>query len=467
MAVRNHMRSARRAAAVGGLLLLFAAGMPAAASASITARGPADVTTYASDSTKSLRASAPAGAQAGDVLTATIGFGSSGAKSQPTLTAPAGWTLASRTNQGKVGALAVYHHVYAAGESAYTWTTSTSVGGVVSVAAFGGVDTANPIDASAGRSITQRSSSIATPSVTTSSPGDMLVAGYFGYRGAGGGTAWTPPSGMAELADASNSSGSRSGSVAAAEQPSAGATGAKTATTSAAQDYAVATLTALRPKSGATSSAPTISAVRAGAITTAGATITWTTDQASDSEVEYGPTTSYGATTQRDTTLVTSHSSNLAGLAANTVYHYRVKSRNAAGDLAVSPDFTFQTGTRWRGAADHRHRHLQRRRRRRGPGHRLRAPAQGRGARGGDRRQHAHEQARRGHQLVEVRVRHHELLQLPRDTDRDRDAQQRHRGQLARLHRPLRQAGPCAPPHRSRPSACSAARSPRSPTAAS
>src|SRR5262249_25532435 len=41
--------------------------------------------------------------------------------------------------------------------------------------------------------------------------------------------------------------------------------------------------------------------------------------------------------------MVTSHSVSLGGLAASTVYHYRLKSRDAAGNLATSGDFTFTT----------------------------------------------------------------------------------------------------------------------------
>jgi pectate lyase len=41
--------------------------------------------------------------------------------------------------------------------------------------------------------------------------------------------------------------------------------------------------------------------------------------------------------------MVTSHSASLSGLSAATVYHYRVKSRDAAGNLATSGDFTFTT----------------------------------------------------------------------------------------------------------------------------
>jgi len=88
---------------------------------------------------------------------------------------------------------------------------------------------------------------------------------------------------------------------------------------------------------------PVISAVRATNVGPYGATIAWTTNEASDSQVEYGPTTAYGSSTPRNASLVTSHSQGLSGLAASTLYHYRVKSRDAAGNLATSGDKTFMT----------------------------------------------------------------------------------------------------------------------------
>ncbi len=90
---------------------------------------------------------------------------------------------------------------------------------------------------------------------------------------------------------------------------------------------------------------PVISAVVSANVSSTGATITWTTNEASDSQVDYGPTTSYGSSAALDTTKVTAHSQTLSGLAAGTLYHYRVKSRDAAGNLATSGDFTFTTAT--------------------------------------------------------------------------------------------------------------------------
>ncbi|MDD1679225.1 MAG: Ig-like domain-containing protein, partial [Methanomicrobiales archaeon] len=89
--------------------------------------------------------------------------------------------------------------------------------------------------------------------------------------------------------------------------------------------------------------APIISSVSASLVTSSGATITWTTDKASDSQVDYGTTSSYGGSTTLNATMVTSHSQTLSGLTANTLYHYRVKSKDVSGNLAVSGDFTFTT----------------------------------------------------------------------------------------------------------------------------
>ncbi|MBI2116976.1 MAG: hypothetical protein HYT85_18115 [candidate division NC10 bacterium] len=89
--------------------------------------------------------------------------------------------------------------------------------------------------------------------------------------------------------------------------------------------------------------APVISGVAVSNLSSSGATVTWATDEGSDSQVEYGPTIAYGSLTPLDTTKVTAHAQVLSGLAAGTLYHYRVKSRDAAGNLATSGDFTFTT----------------------------------------------------------------------------------------------------------------------------
>ena len=92
----------------------------------------------------------------------------------------------------------------------------------------------------------------------------------------------------------------------------------------------------------ATPAPPIITNVAPAGITNLTATITWTTDQPTDSEVDYGTTASYGQSTT-DVSLVRAHSVNLSGLSPGTMYHFRVSSENAANDVTTSGDYTFTT----------------------------------------------------------------------------------------------------------------------------
>jgi Dockerin type I domain/Purple acid Phosphatase, N-terminal domain/Fibronectin type III domain len=88
---------------------------------------------------------------------------------------------------------------------------------------------------------------------------------------------------------------------------------------------------------------PVISGVSSGSVAYDSAVISWTTNEASDTQVAFGLTTAYASTTTLNSSLVTSHSVTLTGLAASTTYHYQVRSRDAAGNLATSADLTFAT----------------------------------------------------------------------------------------------------------------------------
>jgi hypothetical protein len=90
---------------------------------------------------------------------------------------------------------------------------------------------------------------------------------------------------------------------------------------------------------------PTISNVAATNITLTGARISWNTSVNTNSQVEYGVTAAYGSATPVDAPLVTAHAETIAGLTGSTLYHYRVKSKDASGNLAVSADYTFSTAT--------------------------------------------------------------------------------------------------------------------------
>jgi hypothetical protein len=63
-------------------------------------------------------------------------------------------------------------------------------------------------------------------------------------------------------------------------------------------------------------------------------TITWRTDVAADSQVQYGTTVPYSSTTDLDRSMVTSHSVTIPSLARRTLYFFQVLSRDPAGNLS-------------------------------------------------------------------------------------------------------------------------------------
>ncbi len=91
--------------------------------------------------------------------------------------------------------------------------------------------------------------------------------------------------------------------------------------------------------------APVISSIATSSLTSTGVTISWSTDENSSTQIEYGLSSTYTASTTLidDTTYVTSHSQSLTGLTPNTTYHYRVISRDPSGTIATSTNQTFTT----------------------------------------------------------------------------------------------------------------------------
>jgi phosphodiesterase/alkaline phosphatase D-like protein len=87
---------------------------------------------------------------------------------------------------------------------------------------------------------------------------------------------------------------------------------------------------------------PEISNVRTSNVRRGSVNITWMTDEASTTVVHYGRTRSYGKQ-RSNTSLVVRHRITLSGLSPNTRYHYRVESKDEAGNLAASADLTFKT----------------------------------------------------------------------------------------------------------------------------
>jgi hypothetical protein len=87
----------------------------------------------------------------------------------------------------------------------------------------------------------------------------------------------------------------------------------------------------------ADTTAPSISAVAAVAAADGTATVTWTTDEASDSRVDFGTTATSLTQNVTDPASVTAHSVRLTGLTPGTTYHYRVRSADSSGNAATAP----------------------------------------------------------------------------------------------------------------------------------
>jgi aryl-phospho-beta-D-glucosidase BglC (GH1 family) len=90
---------------------------------------------------------------------------------------------------------------------------------------------------------------------------------------------------------------------------------------------------------------PAVSQLSSGAPAATSVKITWETDILANSEIVYGPTSSYGQSAT-SAGLALSHSVTILGLVAGTTYHYAVISIGAAGERSVSVDHTFAT-TSW------------------------------------------------------------------------------------------------------------------------
>lgn len=88
---------------------------------------------------------------------------------------------------------------------------------------------------------------------------------------------------------------------------------------------------------------PAISSVEAGNINDTSATINWTTDESSNSIVEYGESSGSYPNSASNETLVTTHQINLADLTPGTKHYYIVKSQDSAGNQATSAEYNFTT----------------------------------------------------------------------------------------------------------------------------
>ena len=157
----------------------------------------------------SLTIDKPSGTVAGDVMIASIALRPNTA----TVTAPAGWKLVRRIDNGNPNAnsLAVYYKVAGGSEPAnYAWTFSTPTSAPGGIQTFTGVDTTSPINAENGQAA-PKALSHTTPSVTTTVANTMIVTSHAFASAA----AWAPPSGMTEAFEAAGQSVPQPGSASA------------------------------------------------------------------------------------------------------------------------------------------------------------------------------------------------------------------------------------------------------------
>ncbi|MBT3363659.1 MAG: hypothetical protein HN929_07760 [Chloroflexi bacterium] len=88
---------------------------------------------------------------------------------------------------------------------------------------------------------------------------------------------------------------------------------------------------------------PTISDVTVTNITETSATINWTTNEPATTQLQYGIDDNYHTASTLSMVLKTDHTVTIDRLAPEITYHFRVKSKDAADNLSVSEDTTFDT----------------------------------------------------------------------------------------------------------------------------
>ncbi len=203
----------------------------------------------------------PGGTTMDDVMVASIAV----RPNTISINTPAGWTLLRTTQQtsggGASNRLATYYRTASGSEPAsYTWTFSggTHTGAVGGILSFAGVDSINPIDVENGNT-TPNGFSHQANSVTTTMANTTLVSSHEFPSSTSN---WTAPSGMTEAVDLASLVTPNILGVSLEmnyeARPTAGATGAKSATAEFSgtdAGYGAAHLLALAP-AGTSTPAP-------------------------------------------------------------------------------------------------------------------------------------------------------------------------------------------------------------------
>ncbi len=182
----------------------------------------------------------PTGTTLGDVLVAAVAV-----RGVPAMTPPSGWSAVQTDARGTTYEQVVFVHVVGGSEpSSYTFTFSVAGTAVGTIAAYSGVDNANPVDAHGGQ-VTSSSATITAPSLTTSVANDELVA-CFAITGK---TTIGTAGGMLERTEVVSPQAATSKLTASLDDqadPTAGPTGSRTAT-AAASGHGIGQMVALKP----------------------------------------------------------------------------------------------------------------------------------------------------------------------------------------------------------------------------
>ena len=238
-----------RAAAIARLLFVTsAAALVGLICGTAIAATPAFVSATSAVTTapsQTLSIATPTGVSAGHVLVASVAarIGSATA-----ISAPAGWTAANRracTGAPAPLTQAIFVRAATAAEpGTHTFTATAATGLAGAIAAYTGVDLAQPVLAASG-AFARNSSVLEAPSVTASVPNAMLL-GAFVHSGLG---AITSPAGMTVRMDVPTGGTAPTARALMVEQllAAAGPTGSRRAETQHPSACAVSQLVALRP----------------------------------------------------------------------------------------------------------------------------------------------------------------------------------------------------------------------------
>jgi hypothetical protein len=170
----------------------------------------------------------PSSVSSGDLLLANVVINGG---SPANVTHPTGWTQSLRTDNDTNVSMISYYKIAGGSEpSSYTWTIDTATRAEGGITQYSGVDTSNPIDASAGN--TGHGKVATTSSITTSAANEEVIALFGMDAGTSTDGYFSAPTGMTEKYDVTFPTVGPSTAADDVTQVSAGASGSNSSTIS-------------------------------------------------------------------------------------------------------------------------------------------------------------------------------------------------------------------------------------------